>query len=84
MTVCGYRCRRVNSHDCEELMHEFEKTVKQDGRINLQREGELDWFLSVRYTYDKVAGTIGCNQEAYIDRFLVKYGMTNANAYSCR
>jgi len=27
--------------------------------INLQREGELDWFLSVRYTYDKVTGAIG-------------------------
>jgi len=65
-------------------MHEFEKTVKQDKRITLHREGELGWFLSVRYTYDKVAGAIGCNQEAYIDRFLVKYGMTNANAYSCR
>ena len=29
-------------HNCEELVHEFEKAVKQDGRINLQREGELD------------------------------------------
>jgi len=67
-------------HNCEELVNEFEKAVKQDGRINLQREGELDWFLSVRYTYDKVTGAIGCNQEAYIDRLLVKYGMTNANA----
>jgi len=67
-------------HNCEELVNEFEKAVKQDGRINLQREGELDWFLSVRYTYYRVTGTIGCNQEAYIDRLLVKYGMTNANA----
>jgi len=65
-------------------MYAFEKAVQQNGRIHLQREGELDWFLSVRYTYDKVAGAIGCNQGAYIDRFLVKYGMTNANAYSCR
>jgi len=65
-------------------MYAFEKAVQQNGRIHLQREGELDWFLSVRYTYDKVAGVIGCNQRVYIDRFLVKYGMTNANAYSCR
>jgi len=27
--------------------------------INLRREGELDWFFSVRYTYDKVTGAIG-------------------------
>ena len=26
-------------HNCEELVQEFEKSVKQDGRINLQREG---------------------------------------------
>jgi len=61
-------------------VQEFEKSVKQDGRINLRCEGELDWFLSVRYTYDKITGTIGCSQGAYIDRLLVKYGMENVNA----
>ena len=39
--------------NCEELVQEFEKFVKQDGRINLHREGELDWSLLVRYTSDK-------------------------------
>ena len=29
-------------HNCEELLQEFEKPVKQDGRINLQRREELD------------------------------------------
>ena len=33
------------------------------------------WFLSVRCTYDKITDVIGCNQQAYIDRLLVKYGM---------
>jgi len=61
-------------------VQEFEKSVKQDGRINLQREGELDWFLLVRYTYDKITGAIGCSQEPYIDCLLLKYGMENANA----
>ena len=28
-------------HDCEELVHEFENPVKQDGQINLQREGKF-------------------------------------------
>jgi len=60
------------------LVHGFEEEVKQGGRINLQRESQLDWFLSVRYTYDKVTNMIGYNQEAYND--MVKYGMTNANA----
>ena len=66
-------------HNCDELVQEFEKSVKEDGRINLQREGELDWFLSVRYTYDKITGAIGCSHETYIDRLLVKYGMEHAN-----
>jgi len=34
----------------------------------------------MHYTYDKVTGAIGCNQDSYVDRLLVKYGMTNANA----
>ena len=65
-------------------MQEFEKFVKQDGRINLQREGELDWFLSVRYTYDKIPDAISCSQEAYIDRLLVKYSMEMLMLASCR
>jgi len=58
-------------------VHEFEESVKMDhdGRINLQMEGELDCVLSVHYTYDKITGTIGCSQEAYIQRLLLKYGM---------
>ena len=69
-------------HKCEKLVHEFEKSVEpeMDGRMNLQREGELHWFLSVRYTYDKITGAIGCSQEAYIQRLLVKYGMEHTNA----
>jgi len=67
-------------HNCKDLVHEFEKAVQQDGRINLQRDGELNWFLSVRYTWDKVTGAIGCDQEAYVDRILVQYGMKNSSA----
>jgi len=46
--ACGVR------YNSEELVQEFEKSVRQDGRVNLQLEGELDWFLLVRYTYDKI------------------------------
>ena len=69
-------------HNCEDLVQELEKSVKQDGRISLQREGELDWFksLSVGDTYDKITGTIGSKQEACINRVLVKYRMKNVNA----
>ena len=38
------------------------------------------WFLSVRYTSDKITGAIGYNQQTYIDRLLVKYCMEHANA----
>ena len=47
--------------------------------ISLQCEGKLDWCLSVRYTYDKLTGAIGCNQEADINCLLVRYGMTSEN-----
>ena len=47
-------------HNCENLVQEFEKSDKQDGRIHLQREGELDWFLSVHDMYDKITGAISC------------------------
>ena len=43
-------------------------------RIHLQRNGELYWFLSVRY-YCKLTGAISCSQEAYIHHLLVKYSM---------
>jgi len=46
----------------------------------MPREGELNWFLSVRYTHDKITGAIGCSQEAHIQHVLVKYGMEHANA----
>jgi len=67
-------------NNCEELVQELEKLVKQDGRINLQREAELDWFLSVRYTYDKIIGAIGCSQKAFINHLFVKYVIENTNA----
>ena len=41
-------------------------------------------ILSVRYTYDKITVVIGCNQQAYIDRLLVKYGMKMLMLASCR
>ena len=41
-------------------------------------------ILSVRYTYDKITEVIGCNQQAYIDRLLVKYGMKMLMLASCR
>jgi len=38
-------------------------------------------ILSVRYTYDKITDVIGCNQQAYIDRLLVK---RHENANACK
>jgi len=41
-------------------------------------------ILSVRYTYDKITDVTGFNQQAYIDRLLVKYGMKMPILASCR
>ena len=67
-------------HNCEELVQEFEKSVKHDCRINLQREGKLDWCVLVRYNYKRLIGTFGCSEEAYINCLGVKYGMENVHA----
>jgi len=71
-------------HKCEELVQEFDKSVKQDGPINLQREEELDWVLSVRYTHDKITSAIRCSQEAYIDRLSSSTAWTMLMLASCR
>jgi len=47
MIIVMYIVNNGIRHNCEKLVQEFEKFVKMDGRINLQREGELDWFLFV-------------------------------------
>ena len=54
-------------HNCDELVEEFEAKVKQDGRIKLNREGGMEWFLGVRYSFNSETGEVTADQEAYID-----------------
>jgi hypothetical protein len=61
-----------------ELRDEFLNAVAQDGRIQLLPEGNLEWFLGVRYSYSP-DGAITCDQEAYINTLLHRHGME-----SCR
>jgi hypothetical protein len=66
-------------HNCEELLAEFEADVAKDGRIDLQREGDMLSFLSVSYLNYMQTGEITADQEAYIDTLLAKYNMTDCN-----
>ena len=45
-------------HNCEELLAQFEADVAADGRIDLQREGDMSSFLSVRYLNNPETGEI--------------------------
>jgi hypothetical protein len=66
-------------HNCEELLAEFEADVAKDGRIDLQREGDMLSFLSVSYLNNTQSGEITADQEAYIHTLLAKYNMTDCN-----
>jgi hypothetical protein len=66
-------------HNCDELVEEFEAKVKQDGRIKLNREGGMEWFLGVRYSFNSKTGEVTADQEAYIDSLLDKHGLTDCN-----
>jgi len=67
-------------YNCDGFVEQFEASIAADARIQLHRDGNLEWFLSVRYAFDMTTGAIGCNQEAYIDRLLRKYGLDQGNA----
>jgi len=62
-------------YNCDELVEQVEASIAEDARIQLHRDGNLDWISSVRYAFDMTTGAIGCNQEAYtsFDRLLRKY-----------
>ena len=66
--------------NCPELLEKFERDVVADKRIDLQREGDMTWFLSTRYSFDFQTGQITADQEAYIDKLAANHGLTGANA----
>ncbi len=45
----------------------------------MNREGDVSWFVDVRYSFDKVSGTFSVDQEAYIDTLIDNYGLTDCN-----
>jgi hypothetical protein len=66
-------------HNCHELLAEFQSDVAKDGRIDLQLEGDMSSFLSVRYLNNTETGEITADQEAYVDTLLAKYNMPECN-----
>jgi len=39
-------------YNCDELVEQFEASIAEDARIQLHRDGNLEWVLSVRYAFD--------------------------------
>jgi hypothetical protein len=66
-------------YNCRELVDEFYAAVRDDGRIDLNFVGGLTWWLGVRYTYDLATGAASADQEAFIDKLLEQYTVTNCN-----
>ena len=67
-------------YNCDELVKQFEASIAEDAGIELHRDRNLEWGLSVRHAFDMTTGAIGCNQEAYIDCLLRRYGLDQCNA----
>ena len=65
--------------NCDEFVEEFETKVREHGRIILNREGDVSWFLDVCYSFDKVSGAVSADQEAYIDTLIHNHGLTDCN-----
>ena len=59
------------------LVHEFLAAVKQDGRILLNLEGDMSWFLATRYLTDAATGAITADQLQYMSTPLSEWGMAN-------
>ena len=66
-------------YNCRELVDDFYAAVRDDGRIDLNFVGDLTWWLGVRYTYDHATGAISADQEAFVDKLLDQYAMSNCN-----
>ena len=48
-------------YNCDELVEQFEASIAADACIQLHRDGNLEWGLSVRYAFEMTADAIGCN-----------------------
>jgi hypothetical protein len=66
-------------YNYRELVDEFYAAVRDDGRIDLDFVGGLTWWLGVRFTYHLATGAVSADQEAFIDKLLEQYTMTNCN-----
>jgi hypothetical protein len=79
LMVVQYVDNSCISYNCRELVDEFYVAVRDDGRTDLNFVGGLTWWLGVRYTYDLATGAVSADQEAFIDKLLEQYTMTNCN-----
>ena len=82
LIICLYVDNNAVKTNCAELVHNWKNAVDADGRITLNLEGHLNWFLGVRYKYDFTTGAIEADQEAYIDTLLHRHGMTDCRSPS--
>ena len=75
LAIAVYVDNNGGRYNCDELVTEFEEKVKADGRIQLNREGTMDWFLSVRYTHDVNTGEVRADQEHFIEKIASKHDL---------
>ena len=69
--------------NCDELLEEFERDVKADGQIQLNREGRGESLLGVSYTFNEETGEVTANQAPYIEKVGSKWGLS-ANSHGVK
>ena len=78
--ICMYVDNNGVRTNARSMVDEFLAAVKVDGRILLNLEGDMSWFLSMRYITDPVTGAIIADQHPYIVTLLKKWGMEHCNS----
>jgi hypothetical protein len=79
LILCMYVDNNGARTNCKTLVDEFLAAVKADGRILLNLEGDMSWFLSVRYEMDPVTGKVTADQHDYIRSVCKRWIMENCN-----
>jgi len=78
LIICSYVDDNLFFTNSTLLAQEFEAHCNK--RMKMTSEGEVSWYLSVKYDRCPLTGAVSANQELYIDKLLQKWGMSDCHS----
>ena len=75
--LCTYVDDNLAFTNCRSLADEF--LTHCNKRFTMTCDGEVHWYLSVKYTRNPDTGAVSASQEQYIDKILKRWGMESCN-----